>query len=303
MLTKEEYEERINRAALFGLDKEREPIRYETERRIFLKLLTEYYAGFIYPNKPLEDFSFTLIETAVECIRFYKASKGEFLHLFNKAMKRNQRIAVAKENAEKFRQGIRLGKEENTAIRKVIALAKRKGLDIYETDCQRKIALFLQMDPERVAQLILINENATAVSNRVKGEDGEIDLFDKIIDTSNSADDKIINQMAAVEILKIIESEFSDCQERQKRMLSLMLTTEVVKAFDEDIEQARRTVSGFSFCSEECFLYYKENGSVLTARQIAQKCGTSEQSLSRAYKNFKEKVKSRRLKYVRRNEF
>lgn len=295
MLTKEEYEEKIDHSPLFRLDKEREPIRYETERRILLKMLTEYYVQYIYRDKPLESYSLTLIETAHECIRYYNEGKGAFLHLFNAVMKRAMRVAVAKEQTERYRQGIRLAREDSYAIRKIIAFAKNKRLDIYDTDCQRKISQVLCLDPERVAELITMNENATAISNRVQGEDDEIDLFDTIADRDISAEEKLIDRSESVELLKIADAVFGGCQERQKRMISLALTSEVVKAFDEDVEMAEKIMEGFSFRSEEWFLCYRESGAVLTARQIAQICGISEQSLSRAYKNFKEKIKKQRL--------
>ena len=294
MLTKEEYEEKIDHSPLFGLDKEREPIRYETERRILLKILTEYYVRYIYREKPLEFYSLTLIETAHECIRYYNEENGAFLHLFNAAMKRAMRIAVAKEQAEGYRQGIRLAREDSYVIRKIIAFAKNKKLDIYDTDCQRKIAQVLCLDPERVAELITMNENATAISNRIQGEDDEIDLFDTIADRDISAEEELIDRSEATELLKIADAVFIGCQERQKRMISLALMSEVVKAFDEDVKTAEKIMEGFSFRSEEWFVYYRENRAVLTARQIAQICGTSEQSLSRAYKNFKEKIRERR---------
>lgn len=294
MLTKEEYEEKIDHSPLFRLDKERESIRYETERRILLKMLTEYYVQYIYRDKPLESYSLTLIETAHECIRYYNEGKGAFLHLFNAVMKRAMRVAVAKEQTERYRQGIRLAREDSYAIRKIIAFAKNKRLDIYDTDCQRKISQVLCLDPERVAELITMNENATVISNRVQGEDDEIDLFDTIADRDISAEEKLIGRSEAVEFLKIADAVFSGCQERQKRILSLVLTSEVVKAFDEDVEMAEKIMEGFSFRSEEWFVYYRENRAVLTARQIAQICGTSEQSLSRAYKIFKEKIRERR---------
>ena len=294
MLTKEEYEEKIDHSPLFGLDKEREPIRYETERRILLKILTEYYVQYIYRDKPLEFYSLTLIETAHECIRYYNEGKGAFLHLFNAVMKRAMRVAVAKEQTERYRQGIRLAREDSYAIRKIIAFAKNKRLDIYDTDCQRKISQVLCLDPERVAELITMNENATAISNRVQGEDDEIDLFDTIADRDISAEEKLIGRSEAIDLLKIADTVFFGCQERQKRMLSLALTSEVVKAFDEDVEMAEKIMEGFSFRSEEWFVYYRENGAMLTARQIAQICGISERSLSRDYKNFKEKIRERR---------
>ena len=139
-----------------------------------------------------------------------------------------------------------------------------------------------------------MNENATAISNRVQGEDDEIDLFDTVADRDISAEEKLIDRSEAIELLKIADAVFSGCQARQKRMISLALTSEVVKAFDEDVEMAEKIMEGFSFRSEEWFVYYRENRAILTARQIAQICGTSEQSLSRAYKIFKEKIRERR---------
>lgn len=293
MLTKEEYEERINRSELFGLGKGGEPIRYETTRRMFLKILTEYYVHYVFLNRPLESYSLTLIETACECIRYYDGTKGEFLHLFNAAMKREMRIALAKEQAEKYRKGIRLSGEDADAIRKLIAFTKNKGLDIHDVACQEKIARFLGVTPERVVELIAMNEKATAVSNVIQGDDGEADLFDTIVDKENSAEEDAVNRSAAIELLNLVEVVFLDCQERQKRMFSLALTSDVVKAFDEDIATAHEILNEFAFCSEEWFMVYRENGKVLTAREIARICGVSEQSFSRAYKNFKQKIRKR----------
>lgn len=293
MLTKDEYEERINCSELFEIDKEIEPIRYETARRMLLKLLTEYYVRYVYPNRSLESYSFTLIETACECIRYYDRTKGKFLHLFNSVMKREIRIALAKEQEEKHRRGIRITGEDADAIRKLIAFAKNKGLDIHDDACQEKIALFLGVKKERVIELIEMNANTAAVSNIVQGDDGEVDLFDTIADKSRSAEEDAVNLSAAIELLSQVESVFFDCQERQKRMFSLALTSDVVKAFDEDVETAYEILNRFSFCSEEWFIDYREKGKIPTSRQIAQICGISEQSFSRAYKNFKEKIKKR----------
>ena len=227
-----------------------------------MKMLTEYYVQYIYRDKPLESYSLTLIETAHECIRYYNEGKGAFLHLFNAVMKRAMRVAVAKEQTERYRQGIRLAREDSYAIRKIIAFAKNKRLDIYDTDCQRKISQVLCLDPERVAELITMNENATAISNRVQGEDDEIDLFDTVADRDISAEEKLIDRSEAIELLKIADAVFSGCQARQKRMISLALTSEVVKAFDEDVEMAEKIMEGFSFRSEEWFVYYRENRAI-----------------------------------------
>ena len=100
MFTREEYENLINNSPLFEIDKESSPALYKSERYNFFTLLTDYYRLYIYPNKPLDSYSMTLMDTAMECIKYYDKNKGEFLHLINSSMKRDLHIAKAKEIIE-----------------------------------------------------------------------------------------------------------------------------------------------------------------------------------------------------------
>ena len=145
MFTREEYENLINNSPLFEIDKESSPALYKSERYNFLTLLTDYYRLYIYPSKPLDSYSITLMETAAECIKYYEKSKGEFLHLFNSSMKRDLHIAKAKEIIEGKRQGIRISNEDDKLIRKIIALANSKGLDVYDLTVQEKISKALDL--------------------------------------------------------------------------------------------------------------------------------------------------------------
>ena len=292
MFTREEYENLINNSPLFEIDKESSPALYKTERYNFLTVLTDYYRLYVYPNKPLDSYSITLMETAIECIKYYNKSKGEFLHLFNSSMKRDLHIAKAKEIIEEKRQGIRVASEDDKLIRKVIALANSKGLDINDIIAQQKIAKFLNIDFDKLKELLRINNDAIAVSSTVTNDDGdEIELFDLQASKEKTAEEKMIDECAVISIIEEIEDVFSEVQERQKRLLSMLLTVEVVKAFNEDIDKAKEILCGKEFYNEEVFDYYINNGELLTAKQIGVLCGVSEQSLSRTYKNFKEKLR------------
>ena len=292
MFTREEYENLINNSPLFEIDKESSPALYKTEKYNFLTLLTDYYRLFVYPNKSLDAYSMTLMETAGECIKYYDKSKGEFLHLFNSSMKRDLHIAKAKEIIEEKRQGIRAASEDDKMIRKIIALANSKGLDINDNIVQKKIAKFLNIDYNKLQELLKINNDAVAVSSTVSNEDGdEIELFDLQASKEKTAEEKMIDESAVISIIEEIEDVFSEVQERQKRLLSMLLTVEVVKAFNEDIDKAKEILCDKEFYNEEVFDYYINNGALPTAKQIGVICGVSEQSLSRTYKNFKEKLK------------
>lgn len=292
MFTREEYENLINNSPLFEIDKESSPALYKTERYNFLTILTDYYRLYIYPNKPLDSYSMTLMETAIECIKYYNKSKGEFLHLFNSSMKRDLHIAKAKEIIEEKRQGIRVSSEDDKLIRKIIAFANSKGLDINDTTVQQKISKVLNIEFTRLQELLRINDDAVVVSSTITNENGdEIELFDLQASHEKTAEDKMADESAFISLVEKIDDAFSSVQERQKKLLSMLLTVEVIKACDEDLDKARQSLEDKDIYNAEVFDYYNKNGALPTAKQIGVLCGVSEQSLSRTYKNFKEKLR------------
>ncbi len=292
MFTREEYENLINNSPLFEIDKESSPALYKSERYNFLTLLTDYYRFYIYPNKSLDSYSMTLVETAMECIKYYDKEKGEFLHLFNSSMKRDLHIAKAKEIIEEKRQGIRVSNEDDKLIRKIIALANSKGLDIYDITIQQKISKALNLELSRLQELLQINDDAVAVSSTVTNEDGdEVELFDLQSSHEKNAEDRLAEESAFISLIDRIDEVFATVQNRQKRLLSMLLTIEIIKACDEDLDKAKNVLSSKELFNEEVFDYYEKYGELPTAKQIGEILGVSEQSLSRTYKNFKEKLK------------
>lgn len=292
MFTREEYENLINNSPLFEIDKESSPALYKSERYNFLTLLTDYYRLYIYPNKTLDSYSMTLMETAMECIKYYDKNKGEFLHLFNSSMKRDLHIAKAKEIIEEKRQGIRVSNEDDKLIRKIIALANSKGLDIYDITVQQKISKVLNMELSRLQELLRINDDAVAVSSTVTNDDGdEVELFDLQSSHEKTAEAKLADESAFITLVERIDDVFTTVQDRQKKFLSMLLTVEIIKACDEDLDKAKNVLTGKELFNKEVFDYYEKHGELPTAKQIGLLCGVSEQSLSRTYKNFKEKLK------------
>ena len=292
MFTREEYENLINNSPLFEIDKESSPTLYKSERYNFLTLLTDYYRFYIYPNKSLDSYSMTLMETAMECIKYYDKDKGEFLHLFNSSMKRDLHIAKAKEIIEEKRQGIRVSNEDDKLIRKIIALANSKGLDVYDLAVQQKISKALNIELDRLQELLRINDDAVAVSSTVTNDDGdEVELFDLQSSHEKNAEDKMADDSAFVSLVERIDDVFTTVQDRQKKLLSMLLTVEIIKACNEDLDKAKNVLTGKELFNEEVFDYYEKHDELPTAKQIGAILGVSEQSLSRTYKNFKEKLK------------
>lgn len=292
MNTREEFENLINNSPLFGVDKSSNSELYKAEKYALFTLLSDYYRLYIYPNKPLEDYSLTLIETATECLKYYDKSKGEFLHLFNKVMKRDLGIAKAKEFIDTQRKGIKLSTQAEQMIRKITSLANSKNLEIHDSAVQQKIAIAMGISASRVAELIRINDNAVAVSSTVTNDDvDEVELFDLQADKADTSEETVIANDEVKELIEQIDNVFQTVQERQKVLLSLLLTAEIAKALEYDINATIDLLQGYAFFNKEIIDWYDKNGDIPTAKQIGNVCGISEQSLSRTYKNFKEKLR------------
>lgn len=265
---------------------------YKSARYNFLTLLTDYYRHYIFPNKPLEEYSMTLMETAIECIKYYDKTKGVFLHLFNGSMKRDLHIAKAKELIDNKRRGIKVAGEDDKLIRRIMALASSKGLDVYDMAIQEKIAKILDIGADKIRELIQLNDNTVAVSGTLKNDDGEeIEIYDFQPSHDPTVEDSLCEKSAIIELVDKIESVFVTVQQRQKRLLSMLLTVEIIKALDYDVAKTTEILQGKELLNDEVVRLYVKNKELPTAKQIGLWCRVSEQSLSRTYKNFREKLK------------
>ena len=268
MFTREEYENLINNSPLFEIDKESSPALYKSEERKFIDNLYLYYSNYVY-RKDLDGLVF--MRTAKECIKYYAKEKGEFLHLFNSSMKRDLHIAKAKEIIEEKRQGIRVSNEDDKLIRKIIALANSKGLDIYDLTVQEKISKALNLEFSRLQELLRINDDAVAVSSTVTNDDGdEVELFDLQSSHEKTAEDKMADESAFITLVEKINDVFTTVQDRQKKLLSMLLTVEIIKACDEDLDKAKNVLTGKELFNEEVLDYYKKHGELPTAKQIGK---------------------------------
>lgn len=200
----------------------------------------------------------TLMETAMECIKYYDKNKGEFLHLFNSSMKRDLHIAKAKEIIEEKRQGIRVSNEDDKLIRKIIALANSKGLDIYDITVQQKISKVLNMELSRLQELLRINDDAVAVSSTVTNDDGdEVELFDLQSSHEKTAEAKLADESAFITLVERIDDVFTTVQDRQKKFLSMLLTVKIIKACDEDLDKAKNVLTGKNYLIKKCLIIIK----------------------------------------------
>lgn len=291
MRTKEELEKAINDFPIkTGKRKFFDDI--PTKQQFFL-LLIDYYQLYVYPHKPLELYELPLMETAISCMKCFDKDKGEFLHLFNSEMAKAMRMAEAKERSDRVRQGLKLSRDEQRLIQKIIAFAVKRNLDVYDADVVPVIAAALSVRLEDVKRAIFVNDDAVAVPTAVQMDNGDtVDLLDLQASQEQSAQDLLEQTDALNEQIARIDRVFASMRDSQKRVLSLFLTAEIIEALEYDIQRVDDVLRGKALYSREMCDYYIRHGRLPTQKQIGVMCGVSEPSVSRTIKIFKEKLKS-----------
>ncbi len=294
--TREQYEKMINESILFQIDKEKDSALFNQEKYTLMNLLLELYRYYIYVNRPLDNYSMELVESANECIKHYDSSIGKpFLNLFNYVMKRNMYISNAKKAMDKHRRGIVLSRDDNKSIKIIINYVESKGSDLNSQETHKQLAKVLNISVNEVQNLIRINQNAITVSSTVTNDDGEeVELYDIQSKKDDSPEDIALQLDNARQIALSIDAVYKNQQNRAgtKKLLSKLLTKDFIKSI-YDLEQLKVILKGVSFVDEEIIKNHLKENSIPSAKQIASESGISEQSASRTYRNFLEKFKKK----------
>ena len=111
------------------------------------------------------------------------------------------------------------------------------------------------------------------------------DIFD-LMESGESAEEKVIQEENIYVILEKIEMAFNGLQERQKKIVSDVITAKIC----DTIEDIHIATEHFDFINIEIFEEYKKTRRVPTQRDIAEKHKRDEASISRSIKNFLEKL-------------
>ena len=186
--------------------------------------------------------------------------------------------------------GIHFTEDEERNFKKYMRLAQNMGLDTDSPEFDEKVAEAMEISTNEVENLRkMINTKPT--SGSYVNEDGdECDLIDQI-ESDNYADTGIIEYEEAKEFLELLELTFDQLQERQKPMLSMLITSKITLLVNED-ERLSELIKSKSFYDEEVFFESLQRREQIQAKEIAEKFGVVEASVSRTWKIFREKVRT-----------
>ncbi len=276
------FEERITNSHLFSLDKETEFTAYKKES---YRMVENLYCYLMAVNeREYEPYGCEIMEVAMRCISNYDASKGIFLHYFNSAWRQEFSHILGRNASEQQLRGIKITEEERRGIQKYLKLDERLGSSCNRRELYEKIAEAMDISVEKVRLLAELSEIRVVGATAGSEDDEEVDLWEQIADGTSIEEDMEMADSVA-DLMDKIEKTFCGLQARQKPIVSDMITAKILPMLSEDIG-----AQSYSFISVDVINIFDRSSSCPTQRQIAEKYGRNEASISRTLKEFTSKL-------------
>ena len=282
---KAKYEKLIRGSPLFEIDKENESIAY---RREFYKMIEYLYCYLMAEGeRKYEPYGSEIVEVATRCISNYRPSNGIFLHYFAASWKKEYSHIIGERIVDDKFHGMRLIEEDKRNIRKYLKLSKQFASYITEQEIYERIAEAMHISVEKVVSLAQMSNAIVSCSATVCEEGEEINLIEQV------ANDTSIEQLfesveSANDFMAKVDMAFDSIQNRQKSIISDMLTVKVCSILEEIVGSGKK----YHFISQDILHEFYLSGKMPTQRQIAEKYNRDEASVSRSMKEFLKKLKT-----------
>ena len=289
---KDEYEKLIDESNLFSIDKEKQRSLYKREALKMVEYLYCYLLAI--KQQQYEPYGMEIVATAKRCIENYKSESGRFLNYFNSAWKKEYGHIVGKEIIRESFSGIHFTDEDERNFRKYMKLAQSLGIDTSTSEFNEKILEAMGVSLKEVNMLRDMVNCKISAGTQSNEEGEEYSIIDQI-DSGNYVETGFLQAEEAINLLDLFDDVFQRLQDRQKPMLAKILTSKLtlIVIDDDKIVNSFKTQSYFdNDIYEECI----RRNDMIQTKEIAMYFGKTEASVSRTWKDFKEKIIEERNK-------
>ena len=281
---KDEYEKLIDASPLFSLDREKEHAAYQREA---LKMVEHLYCYLLAVNlREYEPYGVEIVDVARRCIGNYAPSNGRFLNYFNVAWKNEYSHICGNEIIDNKFRGMKLSEQERRDVKKCMRLINKCNPNWTTLQKYEKVAELMEMSVVEIKTIIATSDTRVVGEYTKNAEGDEVGAFDLL------SDDFLIesyfeNLASLSDMLDKIEETFICLQERQKPIVADMMTIKI----GDEIFEIDKLSKKYSFISEDISKLIKLTGIIPSQRDIAEKYGKNEASISRTMKEFINKLK------------
>lgn len=269
-----ECEKNISESPLFTLD--RETAGFERESYNMIEYLFCYLMAV--NRYRYEAYGSEIMETAMRCIRSYIPEKGPFLGYFNAAWKAEYHRIQGRRSVREQLRGVRVSREDLLLIYNYSRLRKSSGAEVDGPEFYAKIAEAMGIPVKKVPRIAEMAEFSVTGSSWPEEDVREPAGF--------SVEAYLESQEDVQELLAHIDAVFGGLQERQRPLVSELLTARVLPEL-EDFHLAEE----FRFVCPEIAEAYARTGAVPPQQSIADKYGRNAASISRTMRQFLGKLR------------
>ena len=186
---------------------------------------------------------------------------------------------------ERF-HGIRITEEEKRNIRKYLKLAEKMDSCVSRSELFERISEAMNISADKVELLAQMSSMFVASDTTINEDGEEINIWEQVSD-GTSIEQQFDMADSVGDLLKTIENAFDGLQERQKAIVSDMVTIRIWSI----MEELNSSEKQYRFVSKDVVAEYELTGVMPTQRQIADKYNRDEASVSRFMKEFLKKLK------------
>lgn len=278
------YEDLIRTSPLFSLDKEAERVAYKREAYSMVQYLYCYLLAI--NEQKYEPYGCEIMEVATRCINNFDSSKGVFLHYFKAAWKQEYSHICGDQISEAKFRGMKITEEDKRNIRKYLLLAEALEITASKQEIFVKISEAMDLPVDKVQLIAQMKDIYVAGDSKINADGEEIDVWEQIPD-GTSFEKQLESADSAEELFAKIEKAFTSLQDRQKPIMSDMITIRICSVLF-DCQSAKKK---YTFISDDVVQECFSSGTIPTQRSIAQKYDRDEASISRTVKEFLNKLK------------
>lgn len=277
-----QYECMIRGSVLFSLNRDTQPTAYQREALKMVELLYLYLLS-VSASK-YSEFGLEITQTANRCIKNYTAEKGDFLNYFNSAISRECGKTRTRTHVAEQHGGVHIPEQELRVIGRIIKLAEAQGRYEFSAELFRHVAEATSIPEKNVQEYVAAYQGSLVVGETFSTDDGE-ESFWNCVAVEWTAGETIESVESAMSALSNVNRIFLKRQERQKPLLSKLLTAKIALHLEEN-PALYAFAQTLDFFDEDIYRISCRRSLQISAKEIAASLGLSEQSVSRTYKAF-----------------
>lgn len=282
---KEKYAQMISQSELFSLDSKSEPSAYHRELLRMIENLYRYLMSF--GREKYENYGLEITETAKRCIRNYDESQGPFLPYFVSAWKYEFSHITSDRMLDERLHGIKISEDDRRSVVRYIRLINSMETNLSLQEVFQRLSDSMGLPIKDIERIALI-EGITISSDIVMDIDGnEFCVWDQI-ESGSDFSSEIEGAEAVSNWLNEVDSVFIQLQERQKPVVSDLLTIKLCGHIPYSVLNRRR----YGFLNRSIVEAWHLSHELPSQKEIAEKYGRKEASVSRTLHEFLRKLTS-----------